>query len=100
MKIRKSGKRERIEFEESVEPPPLPQEEEANSTNATAMWAVGVLLLLQAKHYIPDMAINALLRFLCVLFQVLGMNSLAKSIPSSSYSQENILDVQHTLLNM
>ena len=73
-------------FEDSVEPPPSLPQDETNSTNAIVMWVVGVLLLLQAKHYVPDSAINILLRFLRVLFQVLGINSLARFIPSSSYS--------------
>ena len=71
-------------------PPPLPQDPAASS-NCVVTWVVGFLLLLQARHYIPDSAMNALLKFLHVLFRVLGrsspaISSLVSSIPSSVHS--------------
>ena len=71
-------------------PPPLPQDE-PTSSNCVVTWLIGFLLLLQAKHYIPDLAMNALLKFLHAFFCVLGrsspvISSMVSSIPSSVHS--------------
>lgn len=53
------------------------------SSRAIVTWVVRFLVLTQARHYIPDAAINALLKFLHVLFVVLGrFSTLAASIAS------------------
>ena len=54
------------------------------------MWLTGFLLLLQARHFIPDAAMNALLKFIGVLLRVLGrlsplVASVALAIPTSVY---------------
>ena len=71
--------------------PLLPVDLATPPNNPIVTWLVGFLLLLQARHYIPDSAMNALLKFLCVLFSVLGrfspvIASMASAIPSSVYS--------------
>ena len=76
-------------------PPPQPLAETATTSANTSIssivtWISGFLLLLQARHYIPDRAIDALLKFLGVFFYVLGrfcspMASLARIFPSSLY---------------
>ena len=80
------------EFVQECLPPPLPKDPD-NSTinNPIVSWMVGFLLLLQAKHGVPDTAINAFLRFLRVMLRILGrhsivVGSLAISIPSSDYN--------------
>ena len=74
-------------------PPGLPEDSASQSTNP---WLIGFLLILQAKYYMPDTAMNALLKFLHVLFIVLGhfspkIASLVDLIPSSVYSLGKIL---------
>ena len=71
-------------------PPPLLQDQPTSSI-CVVTWLVGFLLLLQARHYIPDSAMNALLKFLHAFFRVLGrsspvISSMVSSIPSSVYS--------------
>ena len=79
------------EFVQECLTPRLPQDSDIISvTHPMVVWIVGFLLLLQAKHYIPGAAINALLKFLSVLFRVLGPHStviahLAASMPTSVY---------------
>lgn len=70
-------------------PPTLP-EDVAMTKNPIVVWLVGFLLILQAKYYIPDACMNALLKFLCVLFKLLGLtsasiSSMAAAIPTSVY---------------
>ena len=79
----------------NVPPPSLPQDESESSSSNTStrsivLWLTGFLLLLQAKHFIPDAAMNALLKFLSVLFRVMGrfstfVASIAPTIPSSVF---------------
>ena len=79
------------EFSEKA--PPLPEEDEAsqNSPHRTlVMWFTGFLLLLQARHYISDTAMNLILKFMHVFFRVLSRFSsflvpIASSMPSSTY---------------
>lgn len=63
---------------------------ENSSQHALVVWLVTFLLQLQAKHYIPDKAIDCLLKFLAVFFGVLGRFCgfaavLATSFPSTLY---------------
>lgn len=52
-------------------PPALPQGSAVPSCKSIVSWLVGFLLLLQARHYIPDAGMNSLLKLLHVLFHVL-----------------------------
>jgi len=56
------------------EPPALPQQNvmTQRSDNVLITWILLFLLQLQAKHYIPDSALNCLLKFLCVFFCIIG----------------------------
>ena len=77
------------------EPPDLPSDSPVNvcsPSHAIVTWLVRFLVLLQARHYIPDIAINALLKFLHVLFVVLGrFSTLAFSIASAFPSSVHML---------
>ena len=62
---------------------------EVNHTSSLASWFTSFIILLQARHYIPDRAIDLLLKFLHAFFVVLGCLSnatvavLAKALPRS-----------------
>ena len=82
-----------LDSEVNESPPPL-DESAPNSANASisslVIWLSGFLLLLQARHYIPNRAMDALVKFLGVLFNVLGrfcspIASMARIFPSSLY---------------
>ena len=76
-------------------PPSFPQSESTSDgatglTESIVLWLTGFLLLLQARHFIPDAAMDALLKFIGVLFRVLGrlssvVASIALAIPNSVY---------------
>ena len=75
------------------DPPNLPRNSPAHNCAlclAIVTWLVRFLVLLPARHCIPDVAINALLKFLYVLFVVLGrfsiwISSIASAFPSSMH---------------
>lgn len=65
---------------------------ERNETTQSNLlrWLLLFLLRLQAKHYLPDAAMNSLLKFLCVFFLILGRYSdfianMASNFPSSVF---------------
>ena len=59
------------------ENPELPNDVNQTSTVESVIlsWLLIFLLRLQAKYYVPDTALQCLIRFLCVLFCVLGRYS-------------------------
>ncbi len=64
------------------------------------MWLVGFLIQLQAKHFIPDSALNLLLRFLHTFFCVLGrfcgfVAAMATQFPSTLYRLKKTLTYAH-----
>ena len=74
------------------EPPALPQQNTMTSKteNVLLTWLLLFLLRLQAKHYIPDSAVNCLLKFLYMFFSIFGRHSdfvanLALCFPVSVY---------------
>ena len=76
--------------------PPLPTSASAENSSQPALvvWLVPFLLQRQAKYYIPDNAIDCLLKFLAVFFGVLGhfcgfSAVLAASFPSTLYKLRN-----------
>ena len=77
------------------EPPSLPQQNTITSKpdNVLLTWLLLFLLRLQAKHYIPDSAVNCLLKFLYMFFSIVGrhsdfVSSLAGSFPMSVYQMQ------------
>lgn len=53
-------------------------------------WIIIFLLRLQAKHYIPDAALDYLIKFLCVFFSVVSRSSafvsnITQTFPKSLY---------------
>lgn len=61
-----------------------------SSIHSLVLWLTQFLMLLQARYFVPDAVIDALLKFLCVIFKVLGQFSqfvarLALALPSSVY---------------
>ena len=80
--------------------PQLPLNSSAPSSNSITMRLVGFLLLLKARHYIPDAGMNSLLKFLHILFRILGRFSpvianMTSSFPSSLYCLER--SIQHSI---
>ena len=76
----------------SEECPELPNEVNRTCTieSAVLSWLLIFILRLQAKYYIPDVAIQCLIRFLHILFSVLGRYSpvianIASKFPRSLY---------------
>jgi hypothetical protein len=74
--------------------PPLPEEDDASLHSSPhhtlVMWYTGFLLLLQARHYISDAAMNLILKFMNIFFRVLSRFSsflapIASNIPSYTY---------------
>ena len=64
------------------------------------MWLVGFLIQLQAKHYVPDSALNLLLKFLYTFFCVLGRFSgfvaaMVTYFPSTIYRLKKTLPFAH-----
>ena len=62
------------------------------------MWLVLFLLHLQSKHYIPDKAIDSLLKFLSTLFGVIGRFSqigkeISECFPKTSYALQRYADI-------
>lgn len=58
--------------------------------------ANGIPFDIASKNYITDACMNALLKFLCVLFKVLGLDSarissIAATLPSSEYKLKHYL---------
>ena len=92
-------KEEDLEFfndEETIEDSTSTSSRSAPHT--LTMWLVLFLLRLQSKHYVPDKAIDSLLKFLCTLFSVIGRfselaNEIAGHIPRTSYSLQRFADV-------
>ena len=82
----------------TVSAPPLPDDPvNVNKADPVVLWLIGFFLILQAKHYITDACMNALLKFLCVLFKVLGLtstriSSIAANFPSSVYKLRHHMD--------
>lgn len=65
--------------------------EQSSTENVLVTWLVLYLLRLQSNHYIPDVAIDSLLKFLSTLFCVLGLFSttcklLSQHMPHCVYS--------------
>lgn len=72
--------------------PRLPQvkcvSSESKSVTALLYWIVGFIFNFQTRYYIPDTAINVLIKFLLVFFKVLGqfspfVGNIAKIFPTS-----------------
>ena len=89
-------------FEADAVPPDLPVADtfpKMTSQKSLMLWLIGFLLQLQAKHNIPDKALN-LLVFLKAFFLVLGCFSdfvsvLASQFPSSMYLvRKNFFQIQ------
>ena len=82
--------------------PPCPNEETppANSKEHTLVcWLSVFLLRLQARHYIPDIVLTYLLKFLYVFLSVIGrfsdvVSTIAKQLPQSVYSLQRLLGYQ------
>ena len=55
--------------------PPDATHVESQFQRALVVWVVGFLIQLQAKHYIPDNALNMLLKFFYTTFCILGQFS-------------------------
>ena len=65
-----------------------PKEDSRASSLIT--WIIGFIIIFQARHVISDSAIEALLKFLCILMKILGqfsefLQDMAGRIPSSVY---------------
>ena len=83
-------------FEDSVE---------NEHTSALVLWFIGFMLSLQAKYYIPDSAINILIKFLYGFFKIVNclskstiMDSLIKCVPSSLYKMRKSNSVGDTFI--
>ena len=83
------------------EPPALPQQNTMTSKpeNVLLTWLLLFLLRLQAKHYIPDSAVNCLLKFLYMFFSIVGRHSdfvanLAGSFPMSVYQMQKFFGIK------
>ena len=69
-----------------------------STTKTLTMWLVFFLLHLQSKHYIPDKAIDSLLKFLSTLFGVIGRFSqigkeISECFPKTSYALQRYADI-------
>ena len=83
------------------EPPALPQQNTVTSKpeNVLLTWLLLFLLRLQAKHYIPDSAVNSLLKFLYMFFSIVGRHSdfvanLPGSFPMSIYQMQEFFGIK------
>ena len=83
------------------EPPALPQQNTMTSKteNVLLTWLLLFLLRLQAKHYIPDSAVNCLLKFLYMFFSIVGRHSdfvanLALCFPVSVYQMQKFFGIK------
>ena len=82
--------------------PKLPQEncashDHEHESTALLYWIVGFILKFQARYYIPDTAINVLIKFLLVLLKVLGrfspfVDKIAKHFPTSYHEMTKRCD--------
>ena len=68
---------------------PLPQDSHAEEKDLV-VWILIFIMRLQAKHYIPDVALACLIKFLFVFFSVVGRTSsevakIASSFPKSLF---------------
>lgn len=66
------------------------------STSAVVLWLVYFIIALQKKHYIPDVAVSTLLKFLAAFFKVIGLcfpqtTDLFKHFPSSLYQLRKVV---------
>lgn len=64
------------------------------------MWVVGFLIQLQTKHYIPDNALNMLLKFFYTLFRIRGqfsgfVSGIVAHFPSSLHRLKKSLPHSH-----
>ena len=65
-----------------------------NDSKAKAIinWTVGLLIILQARYYVPNAAVNVLIKFLSILFKVLGQSSpVAAIIEKSFFTSFNVM---------
>ena len=72
---------------------------ETSSENGLVRWLLLFILKLQARHYIPALAINSLLKFLYVFFSIIGLQSnfvakLASSFPKSIYMLQKYFGIE------
>lgn len=71
--------------------PAMERSEQNQATQGNlVMWLLLFFLRLQAKHYLPDAAVNSLLKFLSVFFLILGRYSefianMARNFPTSLF---------------
>ena len=91
-----------LDFEPASVPPSLPDAIpiESQSQKALVMWVVGFLIQLQAKHYIPDNALNMLLKFFYTFFCILGqfsgfVSTMFAHFPSSLHQLKKTLPFSH-----
>ena len=68
--------------------------------NDLVKWILIVILRLQAKHYIPEAALNSLIKFLFVFFSVIGRTSpyvakIVASFPRSLYDLRRRYNLTH-----
>lgn len=82
-------------------PSAFPQQDATTlrSENMLLTWLLIFLLRLQAKHYIPDSAVNCLLKFLYVFLCIIGRHSdfvahLAASFPNSVYKLQKYFGIK------
>ena len=59
--------------EDKVSAPNFPESDVSHSeANTLVLWVLIFILRIQAKHYIPDTALQCLLKFLFVFFSIVG----------------------------
>lgn len=91
-----------FEFEPAAIPPSIPEtiSTESRSQRTLVKWLVGFLIQLQARHYVPDSALNRLLKFLHTFFCVLGRFSgfiaaMVTHFPATLYQLKKTLPFAH-----
>ena len=66
--------------------------EEDAKAKAIINWTIGFLLILQARYYISNAAMNFLVKFLSIMLKILGQSSsLAAKIGKAFFTSFNML---------
>ena len=91
--------------QEAEESPPLPMECATVDTHESALltWILLFLVRLQARHYIPDSALNCLLKFLYIFLRIIGRQSnfvakLTTHFPKSIYQMKKRLGIKEDFI--
>lgn len=80
---------------------PIGDPQQSSNEHILTSWLVLYLLRLQSQHYIPDAAMDGLLKFLCTFFLVLGhfseaCKSLSQHLPHTIYSMRKFAGLMDT----